>query len=200
MVHLISLRNSIQQSHSLDAMFRERKKVFIDLLKWDIAADGPHERDQFDDQFAEYLIVCDPDNNDHMGSLRLLRTDRPHILGDLFADLCDGEVPRGPDVLEITRLCLSPRLRASDRRLVRNRLATALVEYALLTGITSYTGVAEIGWLNQILALGWRCNPLGLPQPVGNMLLGALQIHIDADSIRLLRKAGTYASSGLKLA
>lgn len=200
MVNLVNLRNREEQSYSLDAMFRDRKKVFIDLLKWDIVADGPHERDQFDDRFAEYLIISDPQTNSHMGSLRLLRTDRPHILGDLFPDLCDGEVPRGPTIREITRLCLSPSLRASDRRQVRDRLASALVEYALLTDITSYTGVAEMGWLTQILALGWRCDPLGLPRLTGKSMLGALQIYIDTDSIHRLRQAGTYASSGLKFA
>lgn len=200
MVSVINFDNRAQHALSLDAMFRDRKKIFIDLLKWDIPADGAHERDQFDDGDAEYLVVIDRGTGQHLGSVRLLRTDRPHILGDLFPHLCDGIVPTGNSIREITRLCLSPRLRARQRREVRDRLATALIEYGLLTGISSYTGVAELGWLTQILALGWRCDPLGLPKPVGKSLLGALQIHVDPNSIQLLRTAGTYAVSGLQLA
>lgn len=199
MVHLVNSRNKNLHGNVMDSMFRERKRVFIDILKWEIGSVNGMEIDEFDDEFAEYLIVSDIETKAHMGSVRLLRTDRPHILGNLFPQLCDMPIPTGPAIREITRLCLSPGLRATERLQVRNRLATALVEYALLTDITSYTGVAELGWLNQILALGWRCDPLGIPKPIGKSLLGALQIHVGTDTINLLRKAGTYASSELKL-
>jgi len=199
MVNIVNSSNKTFNSFAIESMFRDRKRVFIDLLKWNIGHSDGLEIDQFDDDAAEYLIVSDPENRSHMGSVRLLRTDRPHILGDLFPHLCDMPIPTGPSIREITRLCLSPRLRAAERLQVRNRLATALVEYALLTGITSYTGVAEMGWLNQIFALGWRCDPLGIPKPVGKSLIGALHIHVSPNSINLLRQAGTYATSGLTL-
>ena len=67
------------------------------------------------DEYAEYIILCDPRSERHLGSLRILRTDRPHILGDVFPMLCEGEVPVGPEIRELTRLCLSPDLRAADR-------------------------------------------------------------------------------------
>ena len=198
MIQVVTVDNVSAYKGKMDAMFRDRKRVVVDILKWDIPCDGPFERDQFDTNSAEYLIVSN-DKGDHMGSVRLLRTDRPHILGALFPQLCDASVPKGPSIREITRLCLSPHLRAAERLKVRNRLATALTEYALLTDISSYTGVAEMGWLNQILSMGWRCDPLGIPKPVGKSLLGALHIHINSETINLLRKAGTYASSELTL-
>lgn len=198
MIDIVTRENRETHKLSMSSMFHDRKKVFVDILKWDIPNDGILEVDQFDDDFAEYLIVCDQESNLHLGSVRLLRTDRPHILGNVFPQLCDASVPRGPSIREITRLCLSPSLRAKERREVRDRLATALVEYALLTDIHSYTGVAEMGWLTQILAMGWRCSPLGLPKPVGKSLIGALQIHIGSESINLLRQAGTYSTSGLQ--
>lgn len=198
MVQVINETNWSHHLSKIDGMLKDRKRVFVDILKWDIQTDGEYETDQFDNSAAEYLVVCDPVSGEHLGSLRLLQTDRPHILGSIFPHLC-GEVPRGDDIREITRLCLSPRLRARQRREVRDRLATALVEYGLLTGIKSYTGVAEIGWLSQILALGWRCRPLGLPQPDGHGLIGALQIFIEPDSIGRLRSAGTYVTSDLQV-
>jgi N-acyl-L-homoserine lactone synthetase len=199
MVQLITAENRTHHLIALDHMHRDRKRVFVDLLKWDVPCDGPLERDQFDNDLAEYLVVCDPVTDKHLGSLRLLRTDLPHILGNLFPELCDQPVPTGPAIREITRLCLSPRLKARDRLQVRNRLATALVEYGLLTDIKAYTGVAEMGWLSQILALGWRCTPLGLPKLTHGSLLGALMIHVEPASINLLRAAGTYETSGLRM-
>lgn len=175
---------------TLRAMFEARKRVFVDLLKWDVPVlEGRFEIDQFDDEHAVYLVVADPDGR-HLGSARLLETTRPHILDSLFPELCAGAPPRGPNVLEITRFCLDRRLPARDRLTVRNRLVCAFVDYALERGLTGFTGVAEIGWLQQILAFGWRCRPLGLPRTIGGRMLGALAIEITADAPLLLARNG----------
>lgn len=111
-------------------MFEERKRVFIDLLGWNIPVlGGRYEIDQFDNDDAVYLVVTDL-TGEHCGSARLLRTDRPHILDTIFSDLCNDAPPCGPDIREITRFCLARHLRASDRRKVRDRLISALVDYA----------------------------------------------------------------------
>jgi acyl-homoserine lactone synthase len=170
----------------LRAMFEARKQVFVDLLKWDVPVlEGRYEVDQFDDQHAAYLIVADTAGK-HLGSARLLPTIRPHILDSLFPNLCAGEPPRSSDCFEITRFCLGRNQNARERLETRNRLVSAIARYALDNGICTYTGVAELSWLQQILAFGWRCRPLGLPQPVGGRMLGALRIEIDAETPALL--------------
>src|SRR3954462_514779 len=183
LVELVTMHNRNAHERLLESMFEDRKKIFVDLLKWDVPHDGRLERDQFDDANAEYLIVTDPSTGDHLASLRLLRTDQPHILGSLFTNLCEGPVPSGADIREISRMCLSPRRRGGDRVVYRNLLASAMTEYALLTGIRAYTGVADMGWMSRVLSAGWRCEPLGLPQRMGDTLIGALIIHIDPDTI-----------------
>lgn len=198
MVQLVTSENSHFHGKILDKMFEDRKTIFVDLLKWDIPHDGRFERDQFDDEHAEYLIVNDADSGEHFASLRMLRTDRPHILGSLFSELCDGTVPRGPDIREISRMCLSPRHRGPERTAARNLLASAMTEYALLTGIRAYTGVADMGWMSRVLSAGWRCEPLGMPRPVGGAMVGAMMIHIEADTIRRLQISGKYHSSVLR--
>lgn len=180
---------------TLRSMFEARKRVFVDLLRWDVPVlDGRFELDQFDDEHAVYLIVRD-NAGTHLGSARLLQTARPHLLDTLFGDLCAYPPPRGPAVREITRFCLDRRLRGCARRAVRNRLVSALADYALEHGITTYTGVAEIAWLQQILAFGWSCRPLGLPRPSGGKMLGALRIDIAADTPALLERNGIYTSA-----
>ena len=199
MVQLVTAHNRARHKLALEHMHRERKAIFVDQLKWQVPCDGEFERDQFDDAAAEYLIVADPVTGAHQGSMRLLRTDRPHILGSLFAGLCEEDVPTGPDIREITRLCLSRRLPAAERRLVFHRLVTALVEYALLSDITAYTAVTSMHWLSQTLAMGWRCIPLGLPQTVDGDMVCAMMIHIEPNTIQLLREAGCYQPSDLRL-
>ena len=177
---------------SLEGMFEERKRVFVDLLGWNVpVVDGRFEVDQWDTADARYLIIADQKGR-HFGSARLLPTSRPHILSRLFPQLCSGPIPVGPQIAEITRFCLGRNQSASERRVTRNRLVTALVRDALERGIQIYTGVAEMAWLQQILAFGWICRPLGVPQKFGSALIGALAIEIDRDTPALLEANGIW--------
>lgn len=186
------------QAEALRSMFMARKRVFVDLLKWDVPVlDGRFEVDRFDDPSALYILIAGPDGG-HLGSARLLETTKPHILDSLFPQLCAGPVPSGSDTLEITRFCLDPRLGASGRLDVRNRLVSALVAHALRSGIRTYTGVAELAWLQQILAFGWECRPLGPPKPVRGKLLGALAISIGPETPALLARNGLWAEEALE--
>lgn len=195
MVQLIENAGTRLPACAMRAMFEARKRVFVDLLKWDVPVlAGRFEIDQFDDEHATYLIVQDEDGA-HLGSVRLLDTLRPHLLDTLFRSLCAVPPPTGLQVREITRFCLDRRLSASERRDVRDRLVSALVDHALGNGIATYTGVAEMGWLNQILRFGWDCGPLGLPQALGGRLLGALRIDITAGTPALLAANGIYTAS-----
>lgn len=193
-------RSSLAQSRVLTSMFEARKQVFVDLLKWDVPVlEERFELDQYDDTHAAYLIVANSDG-EHLGSARLLQTTRPHILADLYPELCAGPVPRGARTLEITRFCLGRNQRATDRRDTRNRLVSALVSFALERNIELYTGVAEIGWLQQILAFGWDCSPLGAPRELGGRLLGALAIAITAETPALLAQNGIWIADAPALA
>jgi N-acyl-L-homoserine lactone synthetase len=196
---LIAERTEQPLAHAaLRRMFEARKRVFVDLLKWDVPVlAGRYEIDQFDDERAVYLIVRD-EAGEHLGSARLLETGRPHILDSLFPGLCAGPVPRGPAVREITRFCLDRALPAARRLAVRNALVSALVDHALDRGIATYTGVAESAWLQQILAFGWRCRPLGLPALRKGRMLGALRIDIDCDTPALLARSAIYTDTGIR--
>ena len=181
------------------AMFAARKQVFVDLLKWDlpVLADA-FEIDQFDTVDAEYLILTDREGR-HRASARLLPTDRPHLLSDLYPFLCDGPVPQGPGVREITRFCLDRNQTASERRMARDQLVTALAEHALRRGISDYTGVAQFSWFSQILRFGWQCAPLGRPLRIEGQTLAALHIRIDERTLDGLRSTGVYQPLSLQL-
>ncbi len=186
MIRLINRDNIRACGTLVRSMHADRKRVFVDTLKWNIPHDEVIESDEFDDDDAEYLVVQDSQSSDHIASLRMLRTDRPHLLSEVFARLCEREVPRGPEVREITRLCLSPRRRAGERLHARNLLARAIVEYGLMMGINRYTAVCEMAFLSQLLSAGWRCDPLGLPQIVDGALVGAVEIGISPETYQMM--------------
>lgn len=192
MVDIVTAANRRQFARQMAAMFEDRKRVFVDLFKWNLAIiGGRFEIDQFDDATAVYLLLSDPGGN-HRGSLRLLRADRPHILGSLFPQLCEHGVPADANTREITRLCLCPRLPAAERLQARNRLISAMVDYALVHGITAFTGVVSLRFLSQIEAMGWRCERLGPPRMIGGTMIGAFRVHVDAATPRLLEATRIY--------
>ena len=194
MLHVMQFGARPASDGVLRAMFAARKSVFVDLLKWDVPVlEGAYEVDQFDDPHATYLVLADAQGA-HLASARLLPTVRPHILDSFYAELCEEGPPRGTETYEITRFCLDRDLSARERRAVRDTLVAALVEHALGAGITAYTAIAEMPWFQQILAFGWRCRPLGLPQVIGGAMLVALRIEIDADTPAQLAAAGIVPS------
>jgi N-acyl-L-homoserine lactone synthetase len=187
--------NRITERVALRAMFEARKKVFVDLLRWDIPVlAGRFEIDQFDDEHARYIILLDAAGR-HLASTRLLPTTRPGILSELYPELSDEPLPEGESIYEITRFCLTPDCTAAERRAIRNQLVTAIARHALVNGISTYTGVADMSWLRQILGFGWECRLLGEPKAVGRSLLGALRIDIDVHTLSGLANAGVYAES-----
>lgn len=175
---------------AMRAMFEARKRVFVDLLGWDLPVlAGRYELDQYDTRDARYLILSES-GADHLASARLLPTTMPHLLDSHFAGLCDAPIPTGPAVYEITRFCLDRGVSAARRRIARDQLVLGLVDFALENGIATYTGVAEPGWLSQILAFGWDCLPLGIPKAIDGMMLAALRIEITPDTPAMLARAG----------
>lgn len=169
-------------------MHSHRKRVFVDTLGWQI---GPRESwlevDQFDDEFAVYIIAVDEDER-HLGSVRLLPTTRPHMLGTVFADLCPGGAPMGPDIWEVSRFLATPEGSGGSNILkVHRLLAVALVEFAEANGIARYSLVAESRRMPALLSVGWTVFPLCLPVERDGELIEAAEIVLDADSISRVR-------------
>lgn len=187
-----SSRLPSQPHPEIRAMFEARKRVFVDLLRWNVPVlDGKFEIDQYDLPDAQYLVLADEHQN-HRASARLLLTDGPHILAELFPCLCEESLPSGASIREITRFCIEPALSRNERRRARDQLITALVEHALRAGITHYVAVAEVGWFKQISNFGWKCRPLGPAQKTDGQFLVALQLEIDSNTSRDLARSGMW--------
>lgn len=170
-------------------MWEDRKRVFVDTLGWDVPiVDNAFEIDQFDDEHAVYLVVSDQLRTRHLASVRLLPSQRAHILGDIFPQLCAGPVPRGEDIWEITRLCMSPAISPlRQAMMLRRELAVGLVEFALAHGIRQFTQVHLAAHLPQLLAVGWDCEPIGFPVQIDGQMLSASRIDINRATLDRLR-------------
>ncbi|TRW14010.1 acyl-homoserine-lactone synthase [Glacieibacterium frigidum] len=188
MVAVVTAENRSAFAGTITQMHRDRKAVFVDALKWEIpVVDDAFEIDEYDTEAAVYLVAQEPLSGAHLGSVRLVCTAGPHLLGDKFAFLCADAVPTGDDVWEITRLCTTPGLTPAAALQVRMRLVMALMEYALAHGIARYTMMTHTAYLPTLLAVGWDIEPLGLPADVAGQPTGALQISVNAAALDRLR-------------
>ena len=186
-VCVITASNRDRYHAQLDAMFRDRKRVFVDRLKWKLEViDGQYERDSYDTDRTIYLVSAD-NRTGHICSMRLMPTTQPHMLKDRFSSLCDGEIPIGDDVWEVTRLCTSPDLSPDQGRTARRHLSLAMVEFGLLYGIARFTMVTHLEYLSRLLAVGWECRPLGTPKEFDGHLFGAMEVSITPATLKALR-------------
>lgn len=193
MIHIIHGAGEAAEQPLLESMFEARKRLFIDLLDWDLeVVDGRFEIDRFDDAYATYILATG-DNGLHRASMRLLPTTRPHLLGSMFERLCTNGVPVGADIFEITRLCLPASELATERRRLMHGLIRAMVDHALDQGIATFTGVVTARFREQILTMGWDAEALGRGIDMGGGRLGAFAIRIDDGTPARLEDNGIYA-------
>jgi N-acyl-L-homoserine lactone synthetase len=189
MIDVILPENRFAFAQALLEMHHDRKRVFVDRLGWDLPSRQSWlEVDQFDSAYAVYLISRELGTGRHQGSVRLLPSTQPHVLASLFPALCTEGVPIAEDCWEISRLVASP-VQTNGTALVRvyRLLALALVEFALLNQIRSYSLVIEADRVPALLSVGWEVLPLGLPMSSQGRPLQALQILIAEGTLAAMR-------------
>lgn len=191
MIHVIDNKFASHKRRLLHSMFADRKRLFVDLFGWDVpVVEGQYEIDQFDNAHTIYLIA--EEDGSHAASIRLFPTSQPHMLDTLFPQMCPLGVPADDFTWESTRLCLPQRHGAEKRRLLRNRLFSAMVDVALDRGISRYTGLIPDNFRKEVLALGWQAEPLGPAVRIPGGAVGAFLIHIGPDTPQRLRWNGVY--------
>ncbi|MDE8652468.1 acyl-homoserine-lactone synthase [Novosphingobium album (ex Liu et al. 2023)] len=194
---ILTIENYPGSAHqaALESMFADRKAQFVDFFDWDVpVVDGRFEIDQFDTADAVYIISID-DGGRHEASLRMLPSWLPHLLGEIFPHLCIAGVPVGPTTWESTRLCLPSRHGAARRRELRSALISAMADFALARGLEHITGVIPEGFRREVLAMGWRAEPLGPALRIAGGPIGAFRIEVTSDICERLAWTGTYVGA-----
>ena len=87
----------------LESLARYRHRVFIEKLGWQLPCMPGEERDQFDGPHTIYIAARN-EAGAVIGSARLLPTDQPYLLAEVFPQLMGGfPLPRTPRVWELSR-------------------------------------------------------------------------------------------------
>jgi acyl-homoserine lactone synthase len=188
MVFIVNAENRHSFAHDLLEMHLQRRRVFVDALGWPLPFSGTVESDQYDADDVIYLLVKDELHGRLRASVRLLRTDRPHPLLDLFPHLCDGPVPCGANVWEISRFCVNPGLPGRRERLALLwQIICACLETALLFDIERLTFIANKALRPLALACGWDGLPLGATQADRHDEVTAIAVEVTRAGLRRVR-------------
>jgi len=162
-----------------DPYFRLRHDIYVKQHKW-MALDRPDglEKDQFDTEDAVYLFCID--GGQLIGAMRALPTQMPTLMSDIFPYLNIRGPIRRQDVFELSRIFVIPERRgehAGPR--VEMLLLTAITEYGISIGLTGFSIVLESWWLPRFERIGWKAQPLGMPQTIDGM--SVLAVLVDCD-------------------
>ena len=147
MIIVIDALNRDRFGALLDEMFRLRARVFGDRLGWVTDIWDGKEVDEFDALDPTFLVGLD-DDGQVVSCARLLQTTGPHMLGDVFSCILDGEPPlRSSRVWEVSRFCVdTERLRARGGAGVSRATCELLIagnDYAMAAGVSDIVAVID---------------------------------------------------------
>lgn len=195
MIEIIHSENARGHSELLDRQFRLRHEVFVGERGWSrFDIDGIHEKDQYDDENAVYLVAAN-DEGTVAGGFRLYPTVLPHMLSEHFPQLVDGAIIRRSDVLELTRFGM----RKTERRSRHYyELLLAIQEYGLMEGLSGFTSVINPLRIPILQGFGLEIEPLGLPTMIDNETTIAVLFHVNENCFERVRKTVAIQNSVLR--
>lgn len=162
-----------------EGIARYRHRVFIETLGWDLPTSASLELDQFDRADTIYLAAREEDGR-LVGTARLLPTDRPYLLGEVFPQLMgDAQPPRRSDVWELSRFAAVDFDQASTHPMSQfsSHIAAGLLREVLRVaashGATRLITVSPLGVERLLRRMGVAAHRAAPPVVVdGQMLFG----------------------------
>ena len=151
----------------LEDSFRLRREVFVDALGWslpdaDRIARTGLEWDAFDGNAATYLVNLDAAGRVIAG-VRITPSTAPNVTCDSLAQAMGIVMPRGPHIVEMSRMCADPRLSREERRETMMELRACIGLLFLRSGWTHSIGVGYDHHIQPFIRSGMTVEILGPP-------------------------------------
>ncbi|MQR00859.1 acyl-homoserine-lactone synthase [Glaciimonas soli] len=161
-----------------------RHKVFVETLKWDLDCKNGHELDQFDRQDTVYVVSQD-DLGQVNGCARMLPTNNPYLLGDVFPELMNGlPLPNSPDIWELSRFAAVDFNQRTSSALGQfsSDIAVSLLQESIACaaarGAKRIITVSPIGIERLLRKAGFHAHRAGPPMVIGGHPIFACWIEI----------------------
>lgn len=171
---------------ALQSIGRYRHRVFVQALGWDLTVQGDLEFDQFDDASTVHLVAKN-DDGEIVGYGRLLRTDRPYLLGEVFPQLLGGKPPPcAADTWELSRFaaidfsCRDSEGPSQFSSPVAIELLNEAIRYTAAHGARDLVSVSPLGIERWLRKAGLDARRAGPPMTIGGYALFAYWLDLGA--------------------
>jgi N-acyl-L-homoserine lactone synthetase len=147
--------------------FRLRREVFVEQLGWslpdaDRTAQTGLEYDVFDGEAAYYLVSLNGAGR-AIATVRITPSTSPNLSCDVLAAQMGVVMPRGPHIVEMSRMCADPRLGREERREVMLELRACLGLLFHKQGWTHSVGIGYDHHIQPFIRSGMTVQVLGAP-------------------------------------
>jgi N-acyl-L-homoserine lactone synthetase len=164
---LITPRRHHQFHTVLEDSFRLRREVFVEGLGWSLPNAGRTaqtglEYDEFDGNAATYLVNLNKAGR-VMATVRITPSTAPNVTCDSLAKAMGIVMPRGPHIVEMSRMCADPRLSREERRETMMELRACIGLLFLKEGWTHSIGVGYDHHIQPFIRSGMTVEILGPP-------------------------------------
>ncbi|WP_175710895.1 acyl-homoserine-lactone synthase [Burkholderia ambifaria] len=183
MLTLLSGRSADLSRETMNRLAEFRHKVFIQELGWSLPTGDGIEFDDFDHADTLYVVACDR-NGEIVGCGRLLPTDEPYLLGEVFPDLMGGaSLPCARNVWELSRFAMSmPRgesLTAEESWQNTRALMSEIVRVAHAHGANRLIAFSVLGNERLLKRMGVNVHRAAPPQMIDGKPTLPFWIEID---------------------
>lgn len=163
MILVVDAANRMHHAADLAAMYYQRKVVFVDRARWSIPVVGNQEIDGYDAlEDTVYLLAKDEPDGPVLASVRLLGTEGPHLMRDLYSVSYRTPLPSGPTVWEVSRYCTAPGIGGRSKRLgLLWEIICGIMETALYHKVDQVIFVSNRALLPLALECGWEARTVG---------------------------------------
>ena len=162
-----------------------RCKVFVETLGWDLQTRNGEELDQFDRPDTLYVVSRDDDGHVN-GCARLLPTNSPYLLGEVFPELMNGlPIPFSADVWELSRFAAVDFNKRTSSALAQFSSEVAInllresIAFAAANGATRLITVSPVGIERLLRRAGFHCHRAGPPTIVNGDPIFACWIEVE---------------------
>lgn len=203
MIRILNGKTRAQHPAAVDDMFRLRKRVFHDFLKWDVQTEGDWEIDNYDQANPLYVLSYAPDTGRLRGALRLLPTLGPNMLDDTFPILLgDNPEIRSASVWESSRFCIEPEIsqdRASNQVTVAAaELMCGVGKLGLASGISHIVTVTDVFLERMFRRMGCPGERIAEPHRIGSVFAVAVAWEVTPDLLTRMKAVAAIEGTVLE--
>jgi acyl homoserine lactone synthase len=172
---ILATRDRAKYRDLFDQMFRLRAEIFAERLGWDVNVKDGREIDRFDAADPLYLLALDQDRRRLKGTVRLLPSNGPNMLRDVFPVLTPEGPVAHPLIWESSRFAVATDYgRQHDKGRLLNtttgELLCGLIEVGLLIGLEKIVSVFDARMARVFRVADCPFDLIGAPTLIGDVM------------------------------